>query len=131
MATFQYVAKRALIAGHTASTVYTLEVDLSEHTPNDITDINQQFTYSASETIFHSLNTQHSLTTVPMDQAQMLEFREFLLSASSGEIINFDLLGTISAPVNVLTGVLVAKKGYKPTRVGNMYYTFSFEIREQ
>ncbi len=110
MATFRYFAKRGLISGHVINTSYTIEVDLQEHTPIDLTDIDQQFTYASSETIFHSVNTHHKITTVPMSQAQMLEFREFLLSASSGESIDFDLLGTIATPNNVLSGVLVAKK---------------------
>ena len=131
MATFQYTAKRGLISGHVVDTVYTIEIDLSAHTPSDKIDSSQQFSYSSSETILHSINTHHRITTDLMTNIQMLEFREFLLSASSGESISFDLLGTIAAPNNVLTGILVAKKDYRPTRVGNMYYTYSFEIREQ
>lgn len=131
MSTFEYTAKRGLISGHVVDTVYTIEVDLSAADPSDKLDMYQQFTYSDSETIFNALNTQHKITTVPMNFTQMRAFREFLLSASSGESIDFDLLGTISSPDNVASGVLVAKKQYQPSRVGNMYYTFSFEIREQ
>jgi len=131
MATFQYTAKRGLIFGHVVGTVYTIEIDLEAHSPIDSLDINQQFTYNDSETILNAVNTEHQITTIPMGQTKMLEFREFLLSSSSGESISFDLLGSIASPNNVLTGVLVAKKSYEPSRVGNMYYSFSARIREQ
>ena len=131
MATFKYTAKRGLISGHSLGTGYTIETELTEHIPIDEVDSVQQFTTDSSETILTGFRTSHKFTTDYLTNAQMLEFREFLLSASSGEQVIFDVLGTISTPDVLVNGVLVVNKKVQPTRLGNQYYQFSFEIKEQ
>lgn len=130
MATFKYTAKRGLISGNVADTLYTIEHELQAHVPSDKVDAAQSFTASASETVFTSFSTIHSITTDYLTLTEMLQFREFLLSASSGEDVLFDLLGSIASPDDVKTGTLVVQKDFKPTRFGNQYYQYTFAIRE-
>ena len=131
MATFKYTAKRGLTSGHVVDTVYTIECEIQQELPVEKIKASFVTTELKSVTILNSANTHHKITTDLFTLTEKNAFREFLLSASDGQTIDFDLLGTIASPDNVQTGVLVPQGDFEPTRYGNLYYSYSFEIREQ
>lgn len=130
MSAFTYTAKRGLISGHVADTVYSFDLKIKKYDPNYIVDSNQQNTNSEIETIFNGFVASHKFTTTALTQAEADEVLEFLLSAMSGELVSFDATGTVAIPVSVKSGTVKAVKNIKISQPSHKMFAFNFEIIE-
>ena len=130
MSAFTYKATLGLISGHTLNTNYSIDVKIKTYTPNDVVNGIQQISGSKSETIINDVVLSHKFQTIPLDWTNYLSVREFLLSAMDGQLITFDVSGTVAVPVNPITGKLKFNKKLQPTEPAHGYYAFNFEILE-
>lgn len=130
MSVFSYVAKRFLIAGHSAETSYDLEIPIADYQPSIDVDGSQSFTEGKIGTSLDKAVTIHRFKTIPRDWDQDAEIVEFLMSAMDGHTITFDATGTIASPVNVISGTLKFQKSLKPSTPGHKLRARTFEILE-
>jgi hypothetical protein len=130
MAAVTYTAKRRLISGHTASTQYSLDIELAEIVASDNASAAAHVALSGNtETVFNRLDTVYQCTTTAVDNDGRDELREFLGSAVDGHYITFDAYGTVASPDDAQTAVLTSKN-HQPTRLGNVdLWTFNFSVR--
>jgi hypothetical protein len=66
-----------------------------------------------------------------IQEANLLQWREFLSSVSGGEVFTFDRYGTNAAPVEAKSAILASEQ-YAEVREGSLYpgrYRLSFSIR--
>jgi hypothetical protein len=130
MAAVTYIAKRRLITGHTASTQYTIDVDLAEVLPGDVVNaVTHVALGGATETNFNRLDETFNCLTVPLNNTERDAVREFLASAIDGQYITFDAFGSIASPDDPKTGVLTSQS-HAPSRLGSIdLWTYQFAIR--
>lgn len=131
MSAFTYTATRGVIAGHTIGANYNIDIPIKEYDETNLVKGKQLLTGSAIETIINDVILQHKFQTVPIeDIGKQLEIREFILSATDGQTITFDIHGTVALPINQLLGTLKLNKTIRPGRPGHKLVDYSFEIIE-
>jgi hypothetical protein len=130
MASVTYIAKRRLIPGRIVGFEYDLDIEPAVLDLSDEADSSAHISLSGkTETVFNRLDETWSVTTVPLDMAGMLAFREFLASASDGQTITFDPYGTANAPVLRVSAILTSSN-HTPIRQGTInLFVYSFTVR--
>ena len=130
MAVITYTAKRSLISGHSAGTIYDLEIPANVWTPTDERRTEEVVSLSGkTQTRLHRVDEIYQFGSVPVDSASLqAQMTEFLRSVAGGELFIIDVYGTIASPVNPLTVRLSGN--YDITRLGTMaYLSYSFKVR--
>ena len=129
MSAITYIAKRALISGHSVDVSYDMDVDMGVIDLGDVSLSDKAHVALAGHTegLFYAVQTEYTLQTVALgddangDFAQM---REFIQSVFGSAEFTFDPHGTIASPDNPLTVVLVPGSNTY-TRVGPTAQTAS------
>ena len=129
MTAFSYSAKRNLIAGHSADTIYDLDYLLLslERRPNTKKSTKRTFD-GTIETILHYHKEVITVST-RVDAAGVLQFREFMGSIAGGEAFIFDEFGTVAAPVDAVNcRVSGMHKERRLQKLAKFDCSFSFEV---
>lgn len=131
MASIAYTAKRKLVSGHTASTVYSFDIGLERLDASSKFTRTKHFSISGiSETWLQKIDDFYELTTEPIDLSSSLigYMREFLASVADGSAFVIDFDGTVAVPVSPNSYELDSDT-YKEHRSGVRYISFPFKIR--
>ena len=124
-----YTALRSVKAGHSASTAYTINVDLTQadrvpvSTGTQLTSLNGN-----TVTTVHDLATQYSITTVLLTSSttpSILDMREFLDSVKAGETFTTDITGATAS-----FRMTNFKTPYSEDRTDQAYFRYSFSMTE-
>lgn len=138
MASATYIARRGLIAGHTAGIQYTFDFETQRITrPNgDDLKVRSESLSGAVETLYFGERRIWSVQTTPVaaSAAESLELQEFLRSTADGQSFDLDPYGTEASPVASMT-VLREDDGYTEELFMAVdgtgdYVSFSFQVRE-
>lgn len=125
-----YTASRGVINGHSIGNSYSLDIPIKSHNPSDVFDGYQNLTPNDSETNINTVITYHKFSTTQLDYHEMLEIREFLMSANDGQDIILDIYGTIDEPDTPVNCKLKFMKKIKAGTPSYKKYDFSFELIE-
>lgn len=126
MAYVTYTAKNSLKSGVTAGTSVTYNFDCQ--------DINRKTKVYRSDKASQSgkreyLKTRtdviYQITTLPVLEADFLNFRQFLDSVDGGESFTFDPYGTSGSPISPMV-MSLESDGYDESRVSVRYISTSF-----
>ena len=124
-----YTALRSIQAGHSASTAYTINVDLSQADRMPDNKLVQNVALNGNTvTTIHALKTKYSITTSLIDTTTtptLSDMREFLDSVKAGESFTSDISGA-----TVSYRILNPKSPYSENREGQAYFRYSFQIIE-
>jgi len=131
MSVFKYIAKRAIIPGHTATVEYAIEIGIqpplaSRRAPNKARN---QAIGGDPETIYLRVDRSWDLLTVPFDRADLPQWEEFFASVEGGELFTFDAWGTVAVPDNPVT-VEMPRADFLPVADGVFFYTLRLPLRE-
>lgn len=130
MARASYTAKRSLMSGVNENDSITYDFELSvidrQAKPTRKTQIALG---GAQETLRERTEMFWNVTTVPVLESDIENFRQFLDSVDGGETFLFDPYGTLAAPVQVMACTL-SSKGYTERRVSHRWLSVSFQVRQ-
>ena len=139
MSSFEFIARRKLISGHSEGNVYTLDQNMSVILPSAKDKVNPNIARDGTtETLFHRIDDLWSVTTTPMNDVangEYASFLEMIHSVMDGQVFYFDPYGTTASPDNELR-VIYEPGSYLPQRVNNVRGTsnptwaVSFRMRE-
>ena len=103
MSTFIYTAKRSLIPGHIADQTYTLDIEATSAPKNRTVDKSEvRAKGGVTETLYHSADTEWSITFEPVSGAKLDALTEFLHSTESGESFQMQIYNTSSSFVSAM-----------------------------
>lgn len=116
-----------------SETEYTLEfqTDNSGYTQTIASRATQIISIGgAVSTTFTRNDYQYRVTTVPLDEGILPNFREMWASAASGQLMIFDPFGDSKAGGQSKIPVILDTKTYKEKPLGSGFWQISFVLRE-
>ena len=121
-----YTALRSIKSGHSASTAYTINVDLksADRIPESSGSQLMSLSGNAVSTV-HNLTVTYAVTTVLLTSSttpSILDMREFLDSVKAGETFTMDISGA-SANYRLKS----FKNPYTESREDQAYFRYSFQ----
>ena len=127
----EYTARRSLRPGINPGDLLTLEIAIKQQDRKSKSQHKTQTALSGQQqTVFHRLDIEHALQTIPIDdsalQTQMVEFLE---SVQAGESYTIDLYGTEATPSDPFSAVL-STGSYTASRIENVFMQYKFTARE-
>jgi len=129
MAYVTYTALRKLIAGHTASTAYTIDFEssvLDQGLP--ITRRLGESLDGTTEAILSRVDETWSITTSFITSAALPQWKEFLAAVAAAEGFTFDAYGSSAVPDNPQSVIMTGQPTI--TRVSTVLtYQIQFNVR--
>jgi hypothetical protein len=125
MATITYTAKRSVISGHTAGTVYDIEIDFAKFDPSKERHIETAVSLSGNtQTRLHRIDNLYDIETDSIPEALQPQVEEFFDSVAGGELFTIDLFG--------VTYIVRITDDPKFTRAATTRrFSYSFRVRKQ
>lgn len=135
MTAVTYTARRSLIPGHTATTSYSLDLNVVDMPIDREPSVTIQKSLDGHEEAirFHAVEF-YNVSLSLHSAAQIAAIKEFLDSVEAKETFTFDAYGSASAPVSPLTATLESP-GYQLQRQprgqggANDDYRTTFRVR--
>lgn len=132
MAVFKYIAidRGDLVSGHSAQTEYSIEIALTEWTPQKKQKKSMiEPMDGPMHVLLLGLRRRYDFTTIPIDDVAIIaEFEEMFDSIAAGEIFWIDPFGTIAVPDNEITVQIVGTQS--SARIGQTEFQFSAKVEK-
>ena len=130
MGVFTYTAinRGKLTAGHTANTVYQIEIPLSQWAPSIDEHKNSVRSLSGKPFIVlhHQLDVFSFSTVGTEDPSLIAQLEELFSSVAAGETFSIDPYGTIASPDNPVTVIIDGPA--RPTRLTQTEFAYSGRV---
>jgi len=124
-----YTALRSVKSGHSASTSYTINVDLTQADRSAVSTGAQLASLNDNVvTTVHNLGTTYSVSTVLLTSSttpSILDMREFLDSVKAGETFTTDITGTTAS-----FRLKNFSSPYTEARTDQAYFRYSWVMTE-
>jgi len=130
MTAITYTAKRSLISGHEAGSVYSIDVILEQADRSVRPIVDQQRAIGGSqETLLHRVDVSWQIVIGSINNAGLPAMREFLDSVYAGENFIIDIYGSVATANDPITVEPVP--GYQERRVdGANWYVVPMTLRK-
>jgi hypothetical protein len=127
--TYTAVDRGELVAGHSAATEYTIEIDFSIFKPNSKRNIDESVSLSGiRHTEFHHKESMMTVSTkLIKDESTRDELAEFFSSIDAGETFTIDPFGSFAASSKLYTATLSGDTDHAPhEKTEQARYSFEF-----
>lgn len=133
----RYTAQRSLVSGHTAGSVYYLDLPLSrKDRERKVRKDAQESLNGAVYTTYHHGRIHWQCATRALTPTETLAMREFLDSVEDGQSFQFDPTYAVGSSPSAYRAVVLMGTGYREERhqTGGVQsahsFSFKFELRE-
>lgn len=103
-------------------------LEVADRRVKTVRSLKQPIGGGAPEVLLHRREVYLDVRTTSLEEAVMPQWREFLASVEGGELFTFDRYGTIAAPVEPKSVMLVSDD-YREAREFMFRYRLSFQVR--
>lgn len=125
-----YTAKRSIMSGHTAGTVYDLEFAASVINHARDTEKKTNIAKSgATVTLLHRIDKLIEVKSAIVAQAERPAWEEFIDSVLGGESFSIDPYGTVAVPDQPRSVILEGQVSEEREGTG-MRWRFGFKVRQ-
>lgn len=127
-----YTAKRNLISGHAAGTLYTIDIPMAVIDRSTAAAIDRQIPMDRSQgvTLVESLEDSWRFQTSVIEAATRDLMREFLGSTVGGETFTLDPYGVSGTADSPFTAEMVSSRWGESRIQTTNYFQISFEVRQ-